>query len=510
MQFTHNIWLILLFGMAIYAAYALITMLFNKRMDSLRRAYHQDLEIANARLQHLALHDVLTGLPNRTLLRDRLDQSIVFAERYRERFAVLTLGIDRFKTINDSLGYGTGDELLRQVAQRLAGAVSKENTLSRSGGDEFVILVPDVRDRSAVEGMARRLIELFRDRFDIHPHEFHTTASIGISIYPADGVTVDALLARSDEGLMHAKKMGRNTFRFFSAGMATFNHQTFELEHELRHALGSNQFLLHYQPKVDVSTGSIIGVEALLRWIHPLKGSIPPDRFIPLAEDTGLIVPIGEWVLREACQQARRWRDAGLPFLRMAVNLSALQFRQPHLEEVIRSAIADAGIEPDVLELELTESAIMSDAEESVAIFKKLSAQGVLISIDDFGKGYSSMSYLQRFPIDKLKIDRSFVAGLPANRDSAAIVKMVISLAHSLRLKVVAEGVESHGQLDFLRGLECDQYQGFLCSRPVLPAEIERLVHARNRTGRSPESELLRTHSRLAAFSVADAADLPS
>lgn len=470
---------------------------YDGRLESRIRGHQDDLARVNARLEHVATHDQLTGLPNRMLLRNRLSQHIAFAERRPGHFAVITIDLDRFKTVNESLGYAAGDELLREMARRLTAMARKEDTLARSGGDEFVILMPDVGAADTVERVCQGILEELAKPVDIHPLQIQTTPSIGVCLFPADGSTIDALLARSAEALLHAKKLGRNRYQFYAQGMTTFDQEALELEIDLRHALERQQFQLHYQPKVDVSSGKIVGVEALLRWFHPKKGSIPPDRFIPIAEETGLILPIGEWVLREACHQARRWQDAGLPFLRMAVNLSAAQFRQPDLEHVIRSALEDVGLDPDVLEIELTESSIMTDAEGSARILEALSGAGVIIAIDDFGKGYSSMSYLQRFPIDKLKVDRSFVRELTVNPDSAAIVKAIVSLAHSLRLKVVAEGVESYGQLDFLRSLRCDQYQGYLCSRPLPAAELANLV--RSRMPQTEEEDFTRTYAKLAA-----------
>lgn len=481
----------------------LVAALFDARLEFKIRAHDDDLAKAKALLQHLATHDTLTGLPNRAQLRDRLSQSIPLVARYHGKFAVLTVDLDRFKTINESLGYSGGDELLSEVTRRLTALVREEDTLARSGGDEFVIVINNIRDTAEIVRATQRILAELGKPFLVHPLQISTTASIGISVFPTDGTTVDALLACSDEAVLHAKKMGRNTYQFFAQGMRTFSRESLELEHELRHALERDQFQLHYQPKVDIRSGKIIGVEALLRWLHPRLGNITPDRFIPLAEETGVIIPIGEWVLRQACRQAREWRDHGLPFLRMSVNLSATQFRQSNLEAVVRSALDDARLEPDILELELTESSIMTSPEESAAILEKLSAAGVMVAIDDFGKGHSSMSYLQRFPIDKLKIDRSFVTDLTVNPDSAAIVTAIISLAHGLRLKAVAEGVESHGQLDYLRSAGCDQYQGYLCSRPVPPAELEKLVRMRESKPGFHEADALRTHSKLAAYSVA-------
>jgi diguanylate cyclase (GGDEF)-like protein len=461
----------------------------------------ENLESANKQLRHLATHDALTGLPNRVLMDDRISQSIMLAERQKQTFAVMLLDLDRFKLVNDSLGHRAGDELLKEVAHRLKGVVRDIDTVVRLGGDEFVLVISPSPERHAAEQVAARVIEALGPAVRVAGVEIHTSPSIGIAFYPADAVSVENLVAHADAAMYSAKQRGRNNFQCFTPGMNTASHDKVRLETDMRTALEQNQFELHYQPKVNTASGLMHGAEALLRWTHPVRGAISPAEFIPVAEECGLIGTLGAWVMREACRQARAWQLAGLPPLRVAVNLSASQFRQGNIVGMIRGALEEAGLEARYLEVELTETAVMTDPEESIDILEKLSKMGVLVSVDDFGTGYSSMSYLRRFPIDKLKIDRSFISDVMSRPDDASIVRAIVSLAHSLRLKVVAEGVESPAQLEFLRAIGCDQYQGFHFSRALPPSQFETLV----RSKQPAEAELCeddagRTHSKLAAY----------
>ena len=436
----------------------------------------EGLEAANRQLRHLATHDALTGLPNRVLLDDRLAQGIARAEREGHGLAVAVIDLDRFKLVNDSFGHRTGDELLKEVALRLQGAVRSIDTIARLGGDEFVMILDRLEQRSDAEHIASRAVEALREPMQFAGTDLRTSASIGFAVYPADGSSVESLLAHADAAMYCAKQRGRNNVQYFAPGMNAVTREKIRLESELHDALRLRQLELHYQPKVDTRSGKVHGAEALIRWRHPQRGLVPPAEFIPLAEECGLIDSIGEWVVREACRQASAWQRAGLEPVRVAVNLSAFQFRQGGLLQVIQQALLDHDLDPRLLEVEITESALMSDPEESVAILEHLSRMGVLVSVDDFGTGYSSMSYLRRFPIDKLKIDRSFIHELSSRPDDASIVKAIVSLAHSLKLKVVAEGVETPAQLELLRQLGCDQYQGYYYSPAVPPAEFASLV----------------------------------
>ncbi len=456
------------------------------------------LEAANRQLRHLATHDALTGLPNRVLLDDRLDQAIAHAKRGGQPFGVLMVDLDRFKNVNDSMGHRAGDELLRTIAQRLQAAVRNVDTVARVGGDEFVLVLTPAEAGEA-RTVARKIIESIRERLNLSGADVHVSASVGIAMYPVDGATAELLLAHADSAMYCAKNRGRNQIQLFEAGMDEATRERVRRETDLRGALERGEFELHYQPKVEAGSGCVNGAEALIRWRHPQMGLIAPGDFIPLAEDCGLIIPIGSWVVREACRQARVWQDQGLPALRVAVNVSASQFRQDDFLDMVRAALDDVRLEPRYLELELTESAVMTNPEESTAMLEKLSQMGVLVSVDDFGTGYSSMSYLRRFPIDKLKIDRTFVKDLVSQPEDASIVQAIISLAHSLRLKVVAEGVETAEQLRSLRDMNCDQYQGFHFSPPVPAVEFAELL--RRNASESGTDPLSRTHSKLSIIS---------
>jgi diguanylate cyclase len=459
------------------------------------------LETANRQLRHLASHDALTGLPNRLLLDDRVSQAIAQANRHSHEFALLVIDLDRFKLINDSLGHRAGDDLLREVAQRLKTVVRTVDTTARLGGDEFVILVDGPVTRAEAVEVGRRAIESMQPAMRLLGIDVHISPSIGIAFYPRDGTSVDALLARADAAVHSAKERGRNNVQCFAAGMSTVTQERVKLESELHEALRNGQFELHYQPKVDTSSGRVNGAEALIRWRHPRRGLLLPKEFISVAAESGLLNTIGEWVLLEGCRQAKAWQREGLRPMRVAVNLAPSQFRLTDLVDQIRQALEAASLEPQYLEVELTESAVMSDAEESIVILESISRMGVLVSVDDFGTGYSSMSYLRRFPIDKLKIDRCFVEEMTRRAEDASIVRAIISLAHSLHLKVIAEGVETPEQLALLTELGCDQYQGFYFSPALVPAQFVALV----RRSHSQESalcddEAAQTHSKLAGL----------
>lgn len=455
------------------------------------------LEAANRQLRHLASHDSLTGLPNRLLLDDRITQAIAQANRQAHGFAVAVLDLDRFKLINDSLGHRAGDELLCEVAERLKGAIRAVDSIARLGGDEFVIIFDGPVTRAETLAMGERLLQVMERPMRLLGIDVHVSPSIGIAFYPGDGGTIDALLAHADAAMYYAKQRGRNNVECYTESMSSVTQERVQLESELHEALRGGQFELHYQPKVDTATSRINSAEALIRWRHPQRGLLLPAEFIPLAEECGLLDAIGEWVLFEACRQGRIWQQHGPRVLRIAVNLAPSQFRLVDLVGQVRRALESSGLDPALLEIELTETAVMSDAEESVHILEAISRMGVLVSVDDFGTGYSSMSYLRRFPIDKLKIDRCFVEQMTQRREDASIVAAIISLAHSLHLKVIAEGVETPEQLQLLAELGCDQYQGYYFSPALVPARFEELLRE------DPvltEEDAVRTHSKLAGL----------
>jgi diguanylate cyclase (GGDEF)-like protein len=469
------------------------------RLEEVITTRTQGLEAANQKLRHLATHDPLTGLPNRILLDDRLQQAILHADRDMRSFALLVCDLDRFKLINESLGHRAGDELLQEVARRLATVTRAVDTLARLGGNEFVLIGTSIGDADDAAGLAARVIDVLQTPVRIATIDIYVSPSIGIAMYPDDGVTMQALLTRADAAMHSAKQHGRGNFRRYAPGMDAGIEDRVQLESDLHHAVALNQFELYYQPKVDTQTGEVRSAEALIRWIHPTRGIVSPAEFVPLAEECGLIGEIGGWVIREACRQTRVWQIEGVPSLRVSVNLSASQFRDSGLLDLIRSALDDAGLEPRYLEVELTESAVMSDPEKSIDILEHLSAMGVLVSVDDFGTGYSSMSYLRRFPIDKLKIDRVFIDEIVSRPEDASIVRAIVSLAHSLRLKVVAEGVETPAQLDFLKTAGCDEYQGYHFSRPLPAADFERLMREARPDDDFTDDDAARTHSKLEA-----------
>ncbi|MFP5381993.1 MAG: EAL domain-containing protein [Gammaproteobacteria bacterium] len=431
---------------------------------------------AEERIEYLAHHDVLTGLPNRVLLRDRFEHAVAQAARAQSRVGLLFLDLDNFKVVNDTLGHAAGDELLLSVVTRLARCTRHSDTISRQGGDEFILLLDSVPDQEAVERVAGEILEQLGEPVSIGGHELSASCSIGIAIYPEDGEDFDRLLQKADTAMYNAKNAGRNTYRFFDEQMNRQAHEHLMLQNRLHQALYRAELHLHYQPQVDTLSGRVIGTEALLRWNNPDLGAVSPARFITVAEDCGLIVSIGAWVLEQACRQAQAWRNAGLPELVMSVNLSAMQFRRAGLVEAVSGALQRSGLPPRLLELELTESILLQDVEHTLDTVRTLKALGVRLSIDDFGTGYSSLSYLRRFAVDRLKIDRSFVQEVNADPDNDAIVRAIIQLAKSLRLGIIAEGVETAGQLAFLRAAGCHEVQGFLFSRPLPAAEVEAML----------------------------------
>jgi diguanylate cyclase (GGDEF)-like protein/PAS domain S-box-containing protein len=436
-------------------------------------------KLAEERIQFMANHDALTGLPNRTLLNDRLSQAILYAQRYDRWVTVLFVDLDNFKFINDSLGHNAGDELLKTVARRMVSCIRATDTVVRIGGDEFVIVLFDQpKDVDMISETVRKIQSAIAEPVHLDGHDLSVTSSIGIANYPNDGVDTDALLANADAALYRAKDVGRDNFQFYTSELNAKVHEKFLLQEELRNAVARSELVLHYQPQVDLRTGRVFALEALVRWRHPKLGLVPPLKFIPMAEGSGLIVPIGNWVLREACRQNKAWQDAGLPPIVVSVNVSARQFREKNLVAQVASALKDSRLEAKYLELEVTESVIMQDVDLAVATMKELQGLGVHLSIDDFGTGYSSLCALKSFPVSRLKIDKSFIDGLLANENDKAVADAVVSLGQKLNLRVVAEGVETEAQATFLRTINCDEMQGYLFSKP-LPAEgIEEMLRA--------------------------------
>jgi diguanylate cyclase (GGDEF)-like protein/PAS domain S-box-containing protein len=422
---------------------------------------------AEERIQFLAYYDALTGLPNRTLLLDRLGKALAGARRQNCKIALLFLDLDGFKIINDSLGHSVGDLLLQDVAERLKTWGREQDTVARLGGDEFLILLTQIKELPDVAVAAERLMDAMTAEFVIQGHSLNISCSIGVSIFPEHGTDCETLIKNADAAMYGAKDCGRNNFQFFAEDMNAKAVERLSLENSLRSALGKKELFLVYQPQVDVTTGRITGLEALLRWQHPGLGLVPPDRFIRIAENSGLIVPIGEWVLRTACSQARKWQDDGLPAISVAVNVSAVQFRQQGFCELIRSVLHETGLPAHCLELELTESLLLANADVTLTVLRELKSMGLTLAIDDFGTGYSNFTSLRQFGVSKLKIDRSFIRDVATKPDDAAITTAIISMAKSLNLKVIAEGVENEAQMSFLRKHECDQIQGFYFSKPL-------------------------------------------
>ena len=431
-----------------------------------------DKKEAENRIRHLAHHDALTQLPNRSLLADRLDHALERANRNHLKLALLFIDLDRFKHVNDSLGHPMGDRLLQVVAQRLVAVVREEDTLARQGGDEFVVLLEAIDEPDDAARVAVKLLATLESPVTLDTHEIFVGASIGISLYPDDGRDAESLLRFADSAMYEAKEAGRSTYRFYTAEQTRISRERFELESGLRRAIERKELQLYYQPQASCRGSNLTGVEALVRWLHPERGLIPPDRFIPLAEDIGLIGALGDWVLNEACRQAREWELAGAP-LRVAVNLSAQQVSQGQLFETVSTALTRSGVSPGLLELEITEGHVLKRVEQCIEVLHRVKSLGVTLAIDDFGIGYSSLSYLKRLPVDRLKIDRSFVEGLPGDADDDAIVATILAMAQNLGLEVIAEGVETAEQLAHLAATHCQEYQGYLLGRPMPANELE-------------------------------------
>jgi diguanylate cyclase (GGDEF)-like protein len=425
------------------------------------------------KLFYLAQYDVVTGLPNRVLFRDRLDRALTHAERNNTNVVLMFLDLDHFKAINDSLGHDAGDQLLKQVGQRLVSCLRKEDTIARLGGDEFTIVLNDIERPDKAAKLAQKIIDVMSRSFSLEGLEIFVTTSIGIAAYPNCGSDASTLIKNADAALYSAKESGRSTFRFYHEKMNRVAGEKLSMVTDLRHAVERNEFVLHYQPQVDCNTGAVVGVEALIRWMHPERGLIYPGEFISLLEETGLVIQVGEWVLRTACEQCKTWQSAGLPPLRVAVNISARQFWQKNLVKIVSQVLQETQLDPTSLELELTESLLIENVSETVAILRALHGLGVQLSVDDFGTGYSSLVYLKQFPLHALKIDRSFLQDIHVRPENAAITEAIINLAHSLQLGVVAEGIENETQYNFIRKHGCDMYQGFLLAKPMTADDFE-------------------------------------
>lgn len=450
-----------------------------QRADRIIQTQSEEERLANReQLRHQAFHDALTGLPNRSRFTEYLEETIARAKRRLDNmFAILFVDLDQFKYINDSLGHTVGDQVLQAIGERLKGVLRETDMVARLGGDEFILVIDNIQRIDHAARIADKVHQAISgEPCRIEGRDLSVTPSIGISIYPADGTSAMELIKNADAAMYHAKEMGRNNYQFFTEDMNARAFAVVSMEHSLRQALERGELLLHYQPQVELATGRVIGAEALLRWQHPQMGLVMPAQFIPIAEERGLIIPIGDWVLREACRRNRRWQRAGLPKMRVTVNVSALQFRQLDFAAKIAALLGDVGLAPESLELEITESVIMHSAEATMGALRKLKQMGLQLSIDDFGTGYSSLSYLKQFPIDRLKLDQSFVRGLPADADDIAISTAVLGMAKTLKLKVMAEGVETREQLQFLRAHGCDEAQGYYFSEPVPAEDFERFV----------------------------------
>ncbi|MGO4469519.1 putative bifunctional diguanylate cyclase/phosphodiesterase, partial [Pseudoduganella sp. RAF53_2] len=431
---------------------------------------------AEARVHHMAYHDSLTGLPNRALLADRLDRAMLAAQRSERGLAVMFIDLDRFKTINDSLGHMTGDQLLKEVANRLCGAVRASDTVARLGGDEFVVLLPGIRNADESSHVAQKIIDSLAAPFPLEGRMLHISPSIGICMYPDDGEDVATLMRNADAAMYHAKASGRNNYQYFTQTMNLAAAQHFEMESSLRSALALGQFELHYQPIMDIATRRLATLEVLLRWRRPASGLVMPDQFISIIEENGLIVPVGEWVLRRACEQSMEWQRMGLQPVPLAINLSPRQFMHKGLVDSIRRILDETGIDPALIEFEITETALMQHGEHTMDVLGQINAMGIRLSIDDFGTGYSSLAYLKRFPVRKIKIDRAFIKDLEESAEDRAIVAAITALSDSLQLSIVAEGVETEEQYELLRKQGCQYAQGYLFSKPVLGVRAQLML----------------------------------
>lgn len=439
---------------------------------------HHDLEErkrVEQSIRHIAHHDALTGLPNRSLFRDRLTHAMAQADRYHQKLAVMFLDLDRFKAINDTLGHNVGDQLLKIAAERLRSCVRDSDTVARLGGDEFTVIVEDIVEDHDAAAVAQKILDTLSQPFNLYGHEVFISVSVGVTLYPSDDENADNLLRNADSAMYRAKEFGRNNFQFYVAEMNIKARERLRLESSLRRALDRNEFMLYYQPRVSLESGRVIGAEALLRWRHPEMGLVPPSEFIPILDETGMIIPVGDWALREACRQNREWQDMGLPPIRVAVNLSVRQFIQKDLADTIVRALEAANLSAEHLEVEITEDLFLEHNQTNIITLARLKNMGIHISIDDFGTGYSSLSYLKRLPIDTLKIDQSFVRDI-GDPDNKAIASAIIAMAASLRLNVLAEGVETDEQLAFLRAQGCNEIQGFSFSHPLPADEFAQLL----------------------------------
>ena len=462
---------------AVLPVYAVVGGRLSELRQRLRRT-NSELSQALEMIQKMATHDTLTALPNRALFNETLSHAIAQAARHKRSLALFFLDIDRFKNINDTLGHGIGDRVLQDAARRLTSAVRASDMVARLGGDEFVLLVEDFAAHDDLDDVAAKVLAAFAPTFQVDSHELALSVSVGVCTYPAGGEDAQQLLSSADIAMYRAKEQGRNRYCFYSEDLNDLSEERLALEAGLRHALERGEIEVFYQPKVDFQDGRVNGVEALIRWRHPEKGLLMPDRFVPLAEEIGAIIPIGYWTLRRVCERVRHWQELGIS-LPVAVNLSASQFHEPRLVTELAAILKATGVPAGFIELEITESMVMRDTDRAVSIMESLRRMGVRISIDDFGTGHSSLGYLKRFPVDRLKVDRSFVRDLPHNGDDVAITRAVIAMAHSLKMSVVAEGVEHQEQFDLLRAEGCDEFQGYYCARPMEEADLLKFVATR-------------------------------